>query len=174
MEQQLAPRARERITRYRLHSRPDQLVSGNTVTVNTTQNISRLSGLTSNGFVKTISSNGTLCVDTATYLSCVNNLATVAVGNLNSVTGAVSSSFGYQNSAVGCAVSFGIGNTASGYKASALGRDTASGYRASAFGNKDGANNASGHLSTASGYRNTASATSSSAFGSTNCATTLN
>ncbi len=41
----------------------------NTVTVNTIQNIARLSNLTGNGFVKTGSSNGTLSVDTSTYLT---------------------------------------------------------------------------------------------------------
>ncbi len=42
--------------------------STNTVTVNTTQNIAKLSNLTSNGFVKTSGSDGTLSVDTNTYL----------------------------------------------------------------------------------------------------------
>ncbi len=41
----------------------------NTVTVNTTQNISRLSNLTSNGFIITGSGNGTLSIDTNTYLT---------------------------------------------------------------------------------------------------------
>lgn len=43
--------------------------SVNIITVNTTQNISTLSNLTSNGFVKTSGSNGTLSVDTNTYLT---------------------------------------------------------------------------------------------------------
>lgn len=43
--------------------------SVDTVTVNTTQNILKISGLTSNGFVKTSGGDGTLSVDTATYLS---------------------------------------------------------------------------------------------------------
>lgn len=41
--------------------------STNTITVNTSQNISVLSNLTSNGFVKTGSGNGTLSVDTTVY-----------------------------------------------------------------------------------------------------------
>jgi hypothetical protein len=43
--------------------------STNTVTVNAVQNITKLSNLTSNGFVKTSSSDGTLSVDTNTYLT---------------------------------------------------------------------------------------------------------
>ncbi len=41
----------------------------NTITVNTTQNIAKLSNLTSNGFIKTSGSDGTLSVDTSTYLT---------------------------------------------------------------------------------------------------------
>lgn len=41
----------------------------NTVTVNTTQNITKLSNLTSNGFVKTSGGDGTLSIDTNTYLT---------------------------------------------------------------------------------------------------------
>jgi len=41
----------------------------NDVDVDTTQNIAILSNLTSNGFVKTSGSNGTLSIDTSTYLS---------------------------------------------------------------------------------------------------------
>lgn len=41
----------------------------NTITVNTTQNIAKLSNLTSNGFVKTSGGDGTLSVDTSTYLT---------------------------------------------------------------------------------------------------------
>lgn len=41
----------------------------NTVTVNTTQNITKLSNLTSNGFVKTSGGDGTLSIDTSTYLT---------------------------------------------------------------------------------------------------------
>lgn len=40
-----------------------------TYSVNTSQNIATLSNLTSNGFVKTISGNGTLQIDTNTYLT---------------------------------------------------------------------------------------------------------
>lgn len=41
--------------------------SVNTITVNTSQNIAKLSNLTSNGFVKTSSSDGTLSIDTNSY-----------------------------------------------------------------------------------------------------------
>jgi hypothetical protein len=41
----------------------------NTVTVNPSQNITTLSNLTTNGFVKTSSGNGTLVLDTAVYLT---------------------------------------------------------------------------------------------------------
>lgn len=40
-----------------------------TITVNTSQNIAKLSNLTSNGFVKTSSGDGTLSIDTSTYLT---------------------------------------------------------------------------------------------------------
>jgi uncharacterized membrane protein len=43
--------------------------STNTITVNTSQNITTLSGLTTNGFVKTGSGTGALSVDTNTYLT---------------------------------------------------------------------------------------------------------
>jgi len=41
----------------------------NTITVNTSQNIAKLSNLTANGFVKTSGSDGTLSIDTSTYLT---------------------------------------------------------------------------------------------------------
>lgn len=41
----------------------------NTITVNPTQSIGRLSNLTTNGFVKTTGSNGTLSIDTTPYAS---------------------------------------------------------------------------------------------------------
>lgn len=41
----------------------------NTVTVNTSQNIISLSNLTTNGFIKTGSGNGTLGIDTSTYIT---------------------------------------------------------------------------------------------------------
>jgi len=43
--------------------------STNTITVNTSQNISTLSNLTGNGFVKTTGGTGALSIDTATYLT---------------------------------------------------------------------------------------------------------
>lgn len=50
--------------------------STNTITVNTTQNIAKLSNLTSNGFVKTSGGDGTLSVDTATYALANRNINT--------------------------------------------------------------------------------------------------
>lgn len=43
--------------------------TANTITVHTTQHIAKLSNLTGNGFVKTSGSDGTLSVDTNTYLT---------------------------------------------------------------------------------------------------------
>jgi hypothetical protein len=45
----------------------------NTITVNTSQNITTLSGLTSNGFVVTSGGTGALSVDTTTYLTAVTS-----------------------------------------------------------------------------------------------------
>lgn len=45
--------------------------SGNAFNVNTTQNIAKLSNLTSNGFVKTSGGDGTLSIDTTAYLSAI-------------------------------------------------------------------------------------------------------
>jgi hypothetical protein len=53
----------------------------NTITVNTSQNIAKLSNLTSNGFVKTSGGDGTLSIDTGTYLS-----GTVAIANGGTAT----------------------------------------------------------------------------------------
>lgn len=53
---------------------------GNVVTVNSNQSISRLNNLTTNGFVKTGSANGTLSVDTTSYLPLAGGSMT---GNLN-------------------------------------------------------------------------------------------
>jgi len=47
--------------------------STNTITVNTSQNISTLSNLTSNGFVKTSGGTGALSIDTSTYLTTTGN-----------------------------------------------------------------------------------------------------
>lgn len=57
----------------------------NTITVNTSQNIAKLSNLTSNGFVKTSASDGTLSIDTNTYLTSVTgttNRITVTGGSV--------------------------------------------------------------------------------------------
>lgn len=45
----------------------------NTITVNTSQSLSVLSNLTTNGFVKTTGGTGTLSVDTSTYLTTTGN-----------------------------------------------------------------------------------------------------
>jgi len=47
-----------------------------TITVNTTQNIAKLSNLTSNGFVKTSGGDGTLSIDTNTYLTTASASST--------------------------------------------------------------------------------------------------
>lgn len=52
--------------------------STNTVTVNTTQNIAKLSNLTSNGFVKTGSGDGTLSIDTTSYATAARSIATTS------------------------------------------------------------------------------------------------
>jgi len=54
--------------------------STNTITVNSTQNITKLSNLTNNGFVKSSLGDGTLIVDTSTYLTAESD-------TLSSVTG---------------------------------------------------------------------------------------
>lgn len=46
----------------------------NTITLDTTQNITNLSNLTTNGFIKTVNSDGTLSIDTTTYLSGNENI----------------------------------------------------------------------------------------------------
>jgi hypothetical protein len=64
--------------------------STNTITVNTTQNIAKLSNLTSNGFVKTSGGDGTLSVDTNTYLTSLTGavLTDQTVGQTIGATGA--------------------------------------------------------------------------------------
>lgn len=160
----------------------------------------QLSSLTTDGFVKTCGSNGTLYVDTASYLSCVNNLSAIEVGNANTVSGcATSAALGYQNTVSNASsTAFGITNTASGLCSSAIGNcNTASGTRTSAIGRSNEAGNvnssavgyancATGCLGSAFGYcnlasgeqsasafgrSNIASATSTSAFGISSCAT---
>lgn len=63
--------------------------STNTVTVNTTQNIAKLSNLTSNGFVKTSGGDGTLSVDTATYLTSSTGVSSIT-GTSNQVAASAS------------------------------------------------------------------------------------
>ena len=52
--------------------------STNTITVNAVQNITRLSNLTGNGFVKTSGSDGTLSIDTSTYQPLAGILTTIS------------------------------------------------------------------------------------------------
>lgn len=48
----------------------------NTISVNTTQNIAKLSNLSANGFLKTTGADGTLIVDTSTYLTGISSFTT--------------------------------------------------------------------------------------------------
>ena len=57
--------------------------STNTVTVNTSQNIAKLSNLPTNGFVKTSATDGTLIVDSNTYLTTISGIA--AGGDLSGI-----------------------------------------------------------------------------------------
>lgn len=52
--------------------------STNTITVNTSQNIAKFSNLTNNGFVKTSGGDGTLSIDTTSYLSISSAASTYA------------------------------------------------------------------------------------------------
>lgn len=56
-----------------------------TITVNTSQNISTLSNLTGNGFVKTSGSTGTLSIDTNTYLTAAGAVTSLA-GTANQIS----------------------------------------------------------------------------------------
>ena len=56
--------------------------AGNTVTVNTSQSLSVLSNLTTNGFIKTTGGTGTLSIDTATYQVSDADLDDLADGSL--------------------------------------------------------------------------------------------
>jgi len=61
--------------------------SVNTITVNATQSISKLSNLTSNGFVKASGGDGTLSIDTSTYLTsaAADNVYQPLNSNLNTL-----------------------------------------------------------------------------------------
>lgn len=50
----------------------------NTITVNSTQSLAKLSNLTSNGFVKTSGGDGTLNIDTASYQPLADNLTNLS------------------------------------------------------------------------------------------------
>ena len=73
--------------------------SVNTVTVNTSQNISTLSNLTGNGFVKTSGGTGALSIDTSTYLTSAGAVTSLAATYPLQTTGAtgaitISTAFG--------------------------------------------------------------------------------
>lgn len=81
--------------------------SANTVTVNTTQNITKLSNLTSNGLVSTSGGDGTLGVDTSGYITASSTdtltnksiaatqlTGTIAAGRMPAFTGDATSSAG--------------------------------------------------------------------------------
>lgn len=55
----------------------------NTITVNTTQNIAKLSNLTTNGFVKTSGGDGTLSVDTTSYQAAFITVQEIPTGLVN-------------------------------------------------------------------------------------------
>lgn len=59
----------------------------NSVSVNTSQNIAKLSNLTSNGFVKTSGSDGTLSIDNSTYLTTAVTSVALTVPSFLSVAG---------------------------------------------------------------------------------------
>lgn len=65
--------------------------STNTITVNTTLNILKISGLTTNGFVKTSGGDGTLSVDTSTYITATSTdtLQNKTFANSNNSLGSV-------------------------------------------------------------------------------------
>ena len=89
----------------------------NTVTVNTSQNISTLSNLTGNGFVKTSGGTGALSIDTSTYLTAITggtctNQFVRAVSTAGAVTCATVVNADLANSSI--TVSNGGGLTVSG------------------------------------------------------------
>jgi hypothetical protein len=65
----------------------------NTITVNTTQNILKLSNLSQNGFIKASGSDGTLIVDNNTYLT-TNESITMSGDVLGSGTNSITTSIG--------------------------------------------------------------------------------
>ncbi|MBI5457114.1 hypothetical protein HY971_00085, partial [Candidatus Kaiserbacteria bacterium] len=96
--------------------------SSGAVTVNTTQNIAKLSNLTSNGFVKTSGGDGTLSVDTNTYLTSADifaypfpSNATTTLLNFNGglTTANATSSTNFSNIFTASAARFGATATSS-------------------------------------------------------------
>lgn len=81
----------------------------NTVAVNTSQNIATLSNLTSDGFVKTSSSNGTLTIDASTYLTANQS---ITLSGQASGSGSTSISVTLDNASV-------IGKVLTGYTSGA-------------------------------------------------------
>lgn len=74
--------------------------TGGTITVNTSQNISTLSNLTSNGFVKTTGGTGALSIDTSTYITG-NQTITLSGDLTGSGTTAITGTLATVNSNVG-------------------------------------------------------------------------
>lgn len=72
----------------------------NTITVNTSQNISTLSNLTTNGFVKTSGGTGALSIDTTAYISLASISGTSPI-TYNSGTGAIGFDFSTNNTWTG-------------------------------------------------------------------------
>lgn len=67
----------------------------NTITVNTTQNILKLTNLTANGFIKTSGGDGTLTVDNTNYLSANENITLsgdITGSGTNSITTTIGNS----------------------------------------------------------------------------------
>jgi hypothetical protein len=91
--------------------------SVNTITVNTTQNIAKLSNLTSNGFVKTSGGDGTLSIDTNTYLTG-NQTITLSGDITGSGSTAITGTLATVNANVG---SFGSATQVAGFTVNAKG-----------------------------------------------------
>ncbi len=95
--------------------------SGGSFNVNTSQNIATLSNLTTNGFVKTVGGNGTLTVDTSTYLTG-NETITLSGDVSGSGTTAISTTLATVNANTG---SFGSSTLIPSFTVNAKGLITA-------------------------------------------------
>jgi hypothetical protein len=61
----------------------------NTITVDTSQNISQLTNLSTDGFIKTTGTNGTLTIDTNTYLTGITGQSISDLSDVDSIAGIV-------------------------------------------------------------------------------------